>query len=113
MPRKDRQNDSNENANALDFTNLNAEDVTELPKSTRDSKVFSTPVPGWLTETRETDTAKAVTLPTDQVKSFTNMIRNAATVLDIGARVRVKDNGDRTSTVTFKGSDKRARKSDA
>lgn len=102
---------SKDAAPAFDFASLEAETVDTLPKGEHAKAVDSTPFPSWVQETYETDTAKAVTVPTEQVKATKALVRQAAARHALGARIRERDNGNGTVTVTFKGATKRARKS--
>lgn len=88
---------------AFDFNALTADTVEELPKGIRKSAVDYTPFIAWVKETYDTNTAKQVTVPSVQAGKVKSLVRQAASRLGIGSRIREQDNGDDTVTVTFAG----------
>lgn len=97
-------------APALDFASLSAETVEEMPKSARTPKVADTPFLNWLRETDETGKAKRVTVPEANVKDVENLVRQAASVLSKGAKIRKHDAGNGQVHVTFCATERRTYK---
>lgn len=96
-------------APALDFANLTAETVTDMPKAARRTKVEGTPFLAWVKETHETGTGRAVTVPAANVGEVVYLIRAAAQAHGLGAKI-VKSEPDKSGNVriVFAGKARRA-----
>jgi hypothetical protein len=92
----------------VDFTALTVTETDEPLRSTRASKVDTSPVPGWLRESYETGKAKSVTVTADQAKTLVAMLRTAANRANIGVKILVDDAGNGLQRVRFQGKERRA-----
>jgi len=96
----------------INYGELEVETTEDRPSSGTEL-VLSTPLPGWLAESRENKENKRVRVPDAAVDQTKYLLRRAAILAGHGVGIRVTDNGDGTSYVVFWGKDKRVNKAKA
>lgn len=87
-----------------DYAKLTIADE-ELVSASRARDVDYGPFPAWLRDSKEKNTGKAIVVPTQSARPTGNLIRRAATSIDLGCSVQYvnPDTGEHIDFTTYKG----------